>query len=446
MGIIKNITNSLVVKHPTVKQDSIAYSNGANSTYNILYNNYVQSVESLDKAIRIICNIASTAELKIYKDTNGVRKPLKVKNVDFMYNINDQDSQGDFISLMFASILTQGASVVIAENNTKTKFINFYTYDPSAFKIFASENRMVDQFQYTSKSGTQVMFKPEDLIYTAPRIDPSNLVYATSRLKPMNDLLLLQASLMKQQTDFYASGGKNSAIISPKEPLGADKAQQLKTAFDTFLQTTATKTLFMNTEVDVASMSNAQNPEQIMQALVKINNLVIEQFGIPPYLYGNYQGYVNDAAVVTASKIFFQVHMKPIFNSIAFQITRYFRNTLGLKDAVVAFDYINVEILEDSLQTKIDNASKIYKLGLISPNEARVICELSELPDDAANRHFVPAYLTGQIPVSLEDFDATVASIFSNNTSTTQATGSGTTGGADNANPVTGSQGGASGN
>lgn len=430
---------------PTVKQDYIAYSSGASKTYLDTYNTYISSVEALDKAVRIITNIASMAEFTVHKETNGVQKPFKLTNIDFKYNINDQDSQGDFIGLVFASVFTHGGAVILAEKNAKTKYINFFVYDPSKFNINATSQNIIDHFEYSSQSGEQIKFKPEDVIYVAPRINPGNLVYAVSRLKPMTDLLTLQANVMKQQQDYYASGGKNSSIISPKEPLGETKANQLKTAFDTFLQTTATKTLFMNTEVDVASISNAQSPTQIMEALQKINTMILEMFGIPPYLYGDYAGYVNDAAVQTACKLFFQIQMKPVFNAFAFQMTRYFRNTLSLKDAVVSFDYTKVEILEDSLNAKIENASKLYKLGLMSMNEARISAELGVLPDEAANRHFVPAYLTGQVPVSIEQFDETISQLF--NTSGTQMpTDSGTTGGEDNANPITDSQGGPSGN
>ncbi len=382
------------------------------------------------------------AKLEVLKDINGTLKPLKVTNVDLEYNINDQDSQGDFLGLMFGSLMTQSAAIVIPDKDKKaTGFFSFYVYDPARFKINATENSMKTEFVYSSQSGSEVKFKPEDIIYIAPRTDPSNLLYATSRLKPMNDLLLLQANIMAQQKAYYGSGGKDSTIISPKEPLGKEKAEQLKTAFDAFLQTTATKTLFLNTDVDVTSISNAQSPSQIMDALTKINSMVIQQYGVPSYFFGDYQGYINNEAIVTAARLFFQVHMKPLFNSIAFQFTRYFRNTLGIKNCVIKFSYSDVEILEDNLSTKIDNASKLYKLGLLSMNEARIECEREPLPDDAADRHMVPAYLTGQVPVSIEQFDETIAKLFAD--SAPSEIPSGTTGGEDNANLVNDSVGGA---
>jgi len=428
-------------KVPTVKQDAIAYANGGKKTYTSTYNTYVESVEALDKAIRIIANIAATAKLEIFKDSNGVLKPLKVKNVDFLYNTNDQDSSSDLFSMIFGSIFTQGAAIILTEDNKKTKFKNFFSYDVSKFRVETTEQRLVDKFVYVAEGGSEVIYKPEDLIYIAPRVLSSNLIYATSRLKALNDMLTLQSNLMLQTNAYYSSGGKNSAIISPKEPMGSDKASQLKAAFDQFLQTPATKTLFINTEVDVATVTNAQSPSQIMDALVTINNLVIEQFGIPAYLYGNYKGYVSDAAVVTASRLFFQIQLKPVFQSIEYQFTRYFRNTLGIKDCVLKFNFNDIEILEDSLQVKVEDASKMWKLGLISLNEAREMCELPILPDDAADYRFLPAYLLGQRPVTIENYEEDMTNLFINGIIPNTTT-SGATGGGDNANLITGSTGG----
>lgn len=431
----------VAVKLPTTKEDAVAYANGAKATYSSTYNTYMESVESLDKAVRAIANIASMAKFKVSKEVNSELKPYKIKNVDFLYNVNDQDSANDLIGMMFASIFAQGAAIIIPEINKKTKMYNFFAYDVSRFKINATENSIISSFEYTSEGGNIVIFKPEDLIYIAPRLLPNNLVYATSRLKPLQDMLQLQADIMGQTTQYYASGGKNSAIISPKEPMGAEKAQQLTSAFNDFLKTPATKTLYINTEVDVTSMSNVQSPLQVMQALTIINQQIIQQFGIPEYIFGNYQGYVNDAAVKTAARVFFQVHMKPVFKSVSYQWTRYFRNTMGLRDAIVDFNFDDIEILEDSLEVKIENATKLYKLGVVSMNEARVDCERKPLEYEAADRHMVPSYLTGQYPVSIEQFDETLDKLFASNPVNTPVS-TGATGGADNQALVTDSTGG----
>jgi len=435
MGFFKNI---FAEKNPTIKEDSVAYVSGGSKTYTSDYNDWLNSVEVLDKAIRIFANVASMAKMNVYKDDgkgNTDKKPLKIKNVDLVYAINEVDSQPDFYRKVFSSLATQGASVIIAEKSKKTKMIAFYPYDPAKFAIEASESAVLDKFVYTSESGAEIEFKPDDVIYTNSTIDVTNLVYAVSRLKALNDLLNMQANIMKQTNEFYEAGSKDSVIISPKEPMSADNAEALKTVFNEFIQSRQTRTLFLNTDIDVQSVSNAQSPTDIMNSLTKINEFIIEAFGIPPYLYGNYAGYVNDAAVKTASRLFFEIQLKPLFKSFDFQMTKYFRNTLGLKNAVVESSFENIEILADSLETKVEHASSLYKLGLLSINEARKMVELEELDAEAANNHFLPAYLTGAAPVPIEKYDEMLASgFFDDATMSGEGEGSGTgaSGGKDN--------------
>lgn len=436
-----NLFNMFKTKSPTIKQDFSAYTSGSNKTYTSEHTKYVESVESLDKAIRAIANIASMANIEVFKETSSGLHPLKVKNVDFRYNTNDQESSSDMLSMIFGSIFTHGAAILLSETNKTTKFQNFFVYDITKFKINASETKMIDSYTYTAANGSTLDIKPEEVIYIAPRLSASNLLYVTSRLKPLNDMLILQSNLMKQTNEYYAAGGKNSAIISPKEHMSKEKADSLKVAFDAFLKTPATKTLFINTEVDVHSMSNSQSAGQIMDALTRINQTIVEQFGIPAYVFGDYSGYVNDAAVITACRLFFQVHMKPVFRSVEYQFTRYFRNTLKLKDSVIKFNFTDIEILEDNIQVKTDRAQSLLKQGIISFNEARELCELEPIDAPAANLNYIPAYLTGQYPVSLQNYETDMGKLFA-----AQGVGStlpaGSSGGTDNANVGNNSTGG----
>ena len=425
----------LFTKHPTIKDDAVAYVAGGEKEFDDTYNDYINTVETVEKCVRVCANIASNASMGAYREVSGEMKPYKIKNVDLTYGINEVDSPQDFIRKVFSSTFTQGASIVIAETSSKTGLVSFYPYDPSAFTIEASESSVIDLFKYTSKSGTELEFKPEDVIYSNSTVDVTNLVYAVSRMKPLTDMLTLQANIMKQTSDFYSTGSKDSVIISPKEAMTPDNAVLLKDTFNTFIQSRQTRALLLNTEVNVESVSNSQTPTDIMKALTEINNVIVESFGIPPYLYGNMEGYVNDAAVITSSRLFFEIQLKPIFNTFAFQMTKYFRNTLGLKNAIIKFDYTDIEILQDNLTMKIENASKLYKLGLLSINEARVECELEPLDNESADLHMLPAYLTGSAPIPIEQYQELLDAGFFETVTPTDAGGS--SGGEDNDTELT---------
>ena len=409
-GLFKS--KNSVTKNPTIKEDAVAYVDGAGKTFDETYNDYVTSVEALDAIVRTVSNIASMAKIEVVKeDTKGNRKPLKIKNVDLKYDINETDSQSDFIRKVFASIFTQGAAVIIAEKGP-SGFINFYPYNPAKFAIDASEKAVIDLFTYTSESGSELEFKAKDVIYVNNTIDLTNLVYPISRLLPLNDMLLLQAGIMNNQKEFYESGSKDSVIISPKEPIGEDAMRQVQAAFTSFVTNNRTQALFMNTDIDVKSVSNAQSPMEIMNALQKINSQVLKSFGMPEYLLGDYQGYVSDAAVVKASQLFFQIQIRPIFDSFAHQMTKYFRNTLKLKDAIVDFNFDDIDILHDSLETKMLITEKAYKLGILSLNEARVNLELDPLDTEEANLHWLPAFLVSSSPVAIENYAEVKDSLF----------------------------------
>lgn len=409
MGFIKN----LFTKNPTIAQEYTAYAAGAKKEFDAVYNEYVQSVETVDKAVRVIANIASMGKMKVYAD-NGTDKlkPLKVKNIDLEYAINETDGQADFLRKSFASIFVQGAAIIIAEKSRQTGFIGFYPYDPARFAITATEKATLSTFTYTNANGNEMVFDAKDIIYVNNTIDVTNLAYPMSRLKPLNDMMLLQANIMKQTIDYYSGGAKDSIIISPKEPMSAESARSVKAVFDEFVRSRQTRTLLLNAEVDVESVSNAQTPQEIMNALVIINKVIVEAFGIPEYLFGNYSGYVNDAAVKTACRLFFEIQMKPVFISFAHQMTRYFRETLKIKNAKVMFDYKDIEILHDNLETKVELAGKMLKLGIISLNESRELCEMPAVATAAADLHWLPSYLVSSRPVSIEGYEELLANGF----------------------------------
>ena len=434
-GLLKR-KSALVTKNPTIKEDAVAYVDGAGKEFDEAYNTYVKSVEALDAVIRTMANIASMAKMEVTKtDTKGVKKPLKIKNVDLEYDVNENDAPNDFIRKVFSSVFTQGGSIIIAAKGPSGN-INFYPYNPAKFVLNASEKSIVDTFTYTSESGSEMEFKAKDVIYINDTIDMTNLAYPVSRLNALNDMLILQAGMVNNQKEFYESGSKDSVIISPKEPIGEDAMRKVQAAFTSFVTNNKTQALFMNTDIDVKSISNAQSPAEIMSALEKINKQVLKSFGMPEYLLGDYQGYVSDAAVVKASQIFFQIQIRPVFKSLAHQMTKYFRNTLKLKDAVVDFNFDDIDILSDSLETKMAITEKAYKLGILSLNEARINLELDPLDTPEADLHWLPAFLVSSSPVAIENYAEVKDSLFSTEAMATEpdaaTSANGATGGEDN--------------
>ena len=450
MGLLNNLTESFKVlvglKHPTLKGDAASYADGANKTFDSVYNEYIQSVETIDRVIRVHANVLSLLKPKVYKtDSKGKLTPLTVKNMDFNF-INEVDTRVDFLRKLGVSLYSQGAGIIVGES-TKGK-VNLYTINVANVKINTSSSKLIESFVYTAGDGNELEYKPKDVIYINDSIDPSNLTYSLSRLKSLNDVIQIQAGIVTKVKDSIQGGAKDSFIISAKDPMSKDTQSAIKAGFDAFMKSTASSTLLINSDLNFKTVGNSMTGAEMLNFFTKVNQMMIEHYNIPPALIGDYAtaGANKNEELLYSLRVWFTTMVKPVITNIELNFTRYLVDTLGIKNAVFVLDTSDVDILEDPIDSKVDRAIKLHKAGLMSFNEARKVCELEELKDDSANLHFLPQYLTGSAPISVENFTAEVERFLQGSTSSTDTTATGSSGGEDNTNIITESRGGTQGN
>lgn len=431
-------------KHPTIAYDASAYTSGAKKTYDNLNNTYIKSVEQIDLAIRTIANIISLADMKLFKEaTDGSLKPTKVKNIDLEFP-NETDSSVDFLRKLAVSIFSQGAGLIVSEEGKRGKLpgklINFYTIDVARISAISDGKRLISAFEYTSESGEPVTYDAQDCIYINDSIDPSNLLYSLSRLKSLNDVILMQGGLVRQAKDMLSGGAKDSSIVSSDAPISDKNMKVIKAAFDTFMQSSTSSSLFLNTPLNVTKVGNSMSGTEMIELLTKVNRIMLDHFAIPPYLLGDYKSGANRNTEITYSnRIFFSMQLKPVLKNIEKQFTRFLRESAGLKNIVMKFDYKDLDILKLSDEEVSDMVLKQLKGGLISLNEARELTEYTPIDGDAAGNIFMPAYLLGSSPVSYNNFDEDMARFLNVGNDPLPA---GNAGGADNTNIVDGTRGG----
>lgn len=439
----------IIQKQPTIKNDFIAYTSGANNTFDSTVQSYIQQVEIIERAIRVISNIVSMCSFKTYKeDSKGKLTPAKVKNVDLTF-MNETDTHIDFKRKMASSLFVHGASIIIAEKNTDKSFsqsdVNFYAYDPSSFNIETDGSKLISNFVYKAEDGQEIRYTPDTIIYINDSIDPSNLLYSLSRLKALNDVISIQAGIVAKTKEFITGGAKDSAIISAEDPIGEKQQKAIKTAFDKFMTSATSNTMLINTKLNVTKMSNSMTGTEMLAFFQEINKVILDQFNLPPALLGDYSnaGANKNEELLYSLRVWFTTMLKPILTNVGLQFTKYFRAQLGLKGITVKLDYSDIDILDDFIDAKVDRALKMHKEGLISLNEARELAELDPIDTPAADLHFFPAFLLGSAPVSVENFDKEVERMLQGaNPNASGTLPAGNAGGTDNTSVTTNSQGG----
>lgn len=439
----KSLAGTVVKKHPTIGSDFVAYESGGDKTFDATFNEYVQSIETIERAIRLHANVISLAKMRIYREgTKGELKPLKVKNVDFMFP-NETDTSVDFWRKIAVQVYSQGASMVIGESSKGKN--NFYSVDVAKMEILSDGKKLISGYEYTGEDGQITQFKPKDVIYINDSVDPSNLLYSLSRLTPLNDVVQIQAGIVAKVKEHAAGAAKDSAIVSAKSPISPDNQAKIKTAFDSFMSATATSTMFINSELDVHQFNNQMSGTDMLSFFTKVNQMMLDQFNMPPALLGDYSasGANKNEELLFSLRVWFTTMVKPVLTNIEMQFSRYFRETLGLKNAVCIFDLDDIDILDDFIELKVDRAIKLHKSGLMSFNEARELAELEPLDDESADWHFLPQFLTGSAPISLENYDEGIERLLQNSgPKGDESTPAGNSGDEDNTNVEDGTRGG----
>ena len=436
-------------KHPTIEHDAVAYASGANKSFDETYTEFIKNIETIDLAIRTIGNIISLADMKLYKvDNNGGKKPANVKNLDLEFP-NETDSSVDFLRKLAVNIFSQGAGLIVTEEGKRGKlpgkFINLYALDVAKIEAQSDGKKLISQFLYKSESGTDIIYKAEDCIYINDSIDPSNLLYSLSRLQALNDVILMQAGIVKQSKEMLAGGAKKASIISADAPISERNMKLIKAEFDRFMDSATSTSMFMNIPLNVNAVGNSMTGKEMLELMIQLNSMMLEAYAIPPYLLGRYKSGANRNTEITYSnRIFFTMQLKPVLKNIEKQLTRFMREQMGLKNIEMQFDYSDLDILKLSDDEKSTMVLAQLKGGLISLNEAREATEWSAIDSDAADNVFMPAYLLGGSPVSYNNFDEDLARML-DGASKDDTLPSGNAGGDDNTNVESDSRGGPNG-
>lgn len=432
-------------KHPTIAVDAVAYQSGSKKSFETANIAYITSVEKIDLAIRSIANIISLCDMRLYKEDPRTKKlsPTSVNNLDFEYP-NETDSSVDFLRKLAVNIFAQGAGLIVTEEGRRGKLtnsmINFYSLDVSRVTVESDGKSLISNFIYTSESGAELKYDASDCVYINDSINPSNLLYSLSRLKSLNDAIMMQAGIVNQAKVMLTGGAKDSCILSCDQPISPSNMETVKNTFNEFITNTASTSMFVNMPLNVDKVGNSMSGAEMLALLSEINDMLLAQFAIPPYLLGDYKSGANRNTEITYSnRIFFTMQLKPVLKNIEKQISRFMKESLGLRNVVMRFDYRDLDILMLSDEEKSDMVLKQLKGGLISLNEARQQTEYAPVDGEAADKVFMPSYLLGSAPVSYNAFDEDLSRMLQ----TREALPSGNAGGDDNTNVITDSRGGA---
>jgi len=390
------------------------YQNGGNKpTVDLSLQSYIEANSRLDTVLRTMASVASSARFLYGKeDSKGKFKKTKFAQSDGLY-MNDYQTESDFIFELFGTLATYDKVLIIPEDSkysTRKGMIDWTIVPNNNFYIEVGKNQTIDNFVYKSSTGAETKYKYNECIYITRNLTASNLVYAIPRLKALMTTVENVLGIHRYMAEYINSGGKSSIIAASDSLLSEEQAREIKNKLQEFLTTQAPKAMLMNSEkFSLEKVSDSMTTAGVLEIMVALSNEITKAYNMPLYLLGDYAHPVQDKSIVVANRIWFELQLRPLFNTLSAAFTRYFRDTFGIKGAVVKFDYSGISLLEDSDTDKLDIVERSIKTGLMSINEGRDTMGWEVLPFDGANKHFAPSYLLGSYPISFETFEEDVS-------------------------------------
>lgn len=390
------------------------YANGSGvPTVNRSLQSYIEASSRLDTVIRTAASVASAAFIEYGKeDSKGVFKKSTFKQADGLY-MNDYQTESDWLFELFGTLLTYDKVLLVPEDSkykNRAGLLDWVIVPDDKFTATVGTSQTIEKFTYTSSGGSTTEYVYDEVVYITRNLTATNLVYAIPRLKSLMTTIENILGIHNFMAEYITSGGKSSIIASSDSLLSEEQNREVKNALNGFLRTNKPKALILNSEkFSLSKVSDSLTTAGVLDIMTMLSEEVTKAFNMPLYLLGEYSSSTQGQTVVYANRTWFEIQLRPLFTTIATALTRHFRDSFGIKNARVRFNFSNISLLEDSDTEKLDIVERAVKLGTMSVNEGRDMMGWERLSAPAADLHHVAAYLLGVNPVSYENFEADVA-------------------------------------
>lgn len=384
------------------------YANGGNKPNTNSFQAYLEASSRLDTIIRTTASVASSAKFDYGRlDAKNNFKRVKFKQADGLY-MNDYQTESDFLFELFGTLLTYDKVLLIPEQSQypyRAGMIDWTIVPDTNFTANVGKSQTIDSFTYKASSGVETQYDYSECIYITRNLTASNLVYAIPRLKSLMNTIENILGIHNFTKEYINSGGKSSVIVSSDALLSEAQAKEVKNTLTSFFDSHKPKALIMNAEkFSLNKVSDSLSTAGVLDIITTLSNEITKSFNMPLYMLGEYSSSTQGQTVVYANRIWFELQVRPLFNTLSTAFTRFFRDKLQIKNSVVKFDFSGIALLEDSDTEKLDLVERSMKSGLLSVNEGRVIMGWDMLNSEYADKHFIQAYLLGTNPITYENF------------------------------------------
>jgi len=410
MGILKNIfgkdksppkqsnefKNTIPLEQKASKNNRLLVDNVSKPT-STTYTNAYKNADIVNACVSYSADIASQIKLKVMTDNNGELIPINDKKInDWVKQPNPFMSWATLFQLYFQSYLVTGNAYLTFEKVG----IGYESWvlDPTKTEVVPDTRKYISGYIFDS----QISYRASEVIFMKNG-DITNGYYGLSPIASLIDMLSIEGYAVDDLKDFYSNSMIMQGLFTSEYQLNETQIESLRTQFRALYGKGGEDRfghLFMGNNLKYQPMKVNVKDGMLLDALNISEDRIYKLFRINPILLGVGRSNSGDD-IRLAKENYLNNFIRPLVNKLIGEFTTFFRRVLKNNNVEVICDYSNIPEITNAIQQKVDYVSKAQQNGILSVNESRDLLNLPKVSDKWANERFLPSFLLGTQPISL---------------------------------------------
>ncbi len=387
------------------------YKNGGSTDYNTDGEEYYTSSDLVNTCVNYIAETGALTEIKAGLMVDGKMVPLKDKKLKRLFEVapNEFFTWQETLEQAIQSFLLTGNVFMSFE---KLKNYEMWVLPTNDTVVVPNPTDFIDGYMFADK----IAYSKEEMVHIR-RGNIYNSHYGTPAiLDVLEDYLNLEGAGMEDLKSFYDNSSVGSGVLETAFPLQKPQIDELRAQFKSAYGKNARhNTVILPQDIKYKSVKLSPKDSMLLDSFNITDDRVLRVFRLNSQVLGGSKGQFA-TNIEDVAKMVHTTAIMPIVEKIIKQLELFFRIITKKDNLVLYADYNKIPYISIISSDLANSVAKLVSTGIISYNEARILTNFVPKDDEAFDFNFVPSFLLGNQPVTLQNYDeALIASLNNSN-------------------------------
>lgn len=288
-----------------------------------------QHLDQYRKSLYVFACVSKIAEkvatnsLHLFKILNSGGDTQEVFShdiFDLLYRPNPFQTKIEFWKITVINQLLAGDAYWWKIRDNRGNVIELWNLRPDRVSIIADSVNFIKEYRLRKGDGTEIVFKPEDIVHLKSASPLSDL-YGMSSVEPAKLRVQIEAEASRYQAEFFKNNARLDAIMKVPGMLGEGQADRMRSDFESKFgaESEGAKIAFLEAGMEYQQISISQKEMDFIESMKFTRDDILVAFKVPKPIVAITED-VNYANAETAMQIFLAETIKPYIEELVEKI------------------------------------------------------------------------------------------------------------------------------